>query len=313
MTSDQPVTLGVRDLLRIPDFRRLCLAQAISDIGDGMTLTALFLLVLDLAGASTTTRADVDPGRHAARHRRPVRRAIADRHDRRRIMLASDLLRAGSSRRWSSSRRGSGCRCSSRWPASRRSSASSSPPPAAMLSPASSRARACSPRTRWARRPHRVGVIGAGVTGVIAGVTGLVWPVLVVDAATFLVSVVLVWGVDRRSRSRPAPHTRPRRQDMGLGGAWRTGCAIIGRSRALQAAIVGVSVVMLGVGAINVLFFPFLVSDLGSSPIWSGPLEAAQTLSMILAGALVRACRPVASARRMVTSAWRGSPSSSPC
>ena len=44
---------------------------------------------------------------------------------------------------------------------------------------------------------------------------------------------------------------------------------------------------MLGVGAINVLFIPFLVDDLGASPAWAGPLEGAQTLSMILAGGLM--------------------------
>ena len=43
---------GIRDLLRLPDFRRLYLAQAISDIGDGMTYLALFLLVLDLTGST---------------------------------------------------------------------------------------------------------------------------------------------------------------------------------------------------------------------------------------------------------------------
>ena len=44
---------------------------------------------------------------------------------------------------------------------------------------------------------------------------------------------------------------------------------------------------MLGVGAINVLFVPFLITDLGASPAWAGALELAQTVSMILAGALM--------------------------
>ena len=54
---------------------------------------------------------------------------------------------------------------------------------------------------------------------------------------------------------------------------------------------------MLGVGAINVLFIPFLVNDLGASPAWAGPLEGAQTLSMILAGGLWAACRPGSASR----------------
>src|SRR5689334_3971530 len=92
-TSATP-SVGVRELLRIPDFRRLYLAQAISDIGDGMTYLALFLLVLDLTGSTAAIALmsilvalpPVTVGLFAG--------AYADRHDRRRIMLVSDTLRA---------------------------------------------------------------------------------------------------------------------------------------------------------------------------------------------------------------------------
>ncbi len=95
--TDVPVAprVGVRDLLRIPDFRRLFLAQAISDLGDGMTYLALFLLVLDLTGSTAAIALmaillavpPVTIGLFAG--------AYADRHDRRRIMIVSDTLRAG--------------------------------------------------------------------------------------------------------------------------------------------------------------------------------------------------------------------------
>ena len=94
--TDVPVArpFGVRDLLRIPDFRRLYLAQAISDIGDGMTYLALFLLVLDLTGSAAAIALlsilvalpPVTIGLFAG--------AWADRSDRRRIMIVSDTLRA---------------------------------------------------------------------------------------------------------------------------------------------------------------------------------------------------------------------------
>ena len=96
------------------------------------------------------------------------------------------------------------------------------------------------------------------------------WPVLVVDAATFLVSVVLVYGVTREL-GRPDALAVAKAKTQGLGGAVADGLRIIGRSRSLVAALGGVSVVMLGVGAINVLFIPFLVNDLGASPAWAGP------------------------------------------
>ena len=93
-TATAAPAIGMRDLLRLADFRRLYLAQAISDIGDGMTYLALFLLVLDLTGSTAAIALmsilvalpPVTIGLFAG--------AYADRHDRRRIMLVSDTLRA---------------------------------------------------------------------------------------------------------------------------------------------------------------------------------------------------------------------------
>ena len=39
---------------------------------------------------------------------------------------------------------------------------------------------------------------------------------------------------------------------------------------------------MLGLGAVNVLFVPLLVTDLQVSPAWFGALDLAQSASMIL-------------------------------
>ena len=140
--------------------------------------------------------------------------AWADRHDRRRIMIASDSLRA---------RRRAGlvrsprrtrtlpARCSPS-PACRRSSARSSRRRAWRSSRASCPPRACS-RANSLEPGHDAwspGVIGAAVTGVIAATAGVAWPVFVVDAATFLVSVV--------ARVRRHPRARaPRRPGHGQG------------------------------------------------------------------------------------------------
>jgi MFS family permease len=58
-------------------------------------------------------------------------------------------------------------------------------------------------------------------------------------------------------------------------------------SPVLLGTLTGAAVAMLGLGGVNVLFIPFLINELGASPVWAGPLEAAQTLSMVLAGAVV--------------------------
>jgi MFS family permease len=288
MTDTQPAAaIGVRDLLRIPDFRRLYLAQAISDIGDGMTYLALFLLVLDLTGSTAAIALmsilvalpPVTIGLFAG--------AWADRHDRRRIMLVSDTLRAvvvvtmvlAATRDAIPVLFALACLQSI-------IGTFFSPARIAMLPrvvPAEGLlvANSIGQATRMV-----AGVIGAAVTGLIAGVAGVVWPVIVVDAATFLASVVLVYGVTREL-GVPDAAAVAKAKAQGIGGAVADGLRIVARSRWLVAALGGVSVVMLGVGAINVLFIPFLVNDLGASPAWAGPLEGAQTLSMILAGGLM--------------------------
>src|SRR4051794_36624748 len=94
--TDAPAArpIGTRDLLRLPDFRRLYVAQAVSDLGDGMTYLALFLVVLALTGSAAAIALmsilvalpPVTIGLFAG--------AWADRADRRRIMVVSDALRA---------------------------------------------------------------------------------------------------------------------------------------------------------------------------------------------------------------------------
>ena len=95
--TDQPTpaALSARDVLRIPTFRRLWLGQLVSEAGDGLTNLALLLLVNHLTGSTAAIAAmaiclAIPPltiGLFAG--------AYVDRADRRRIMLASDLLRAG--------------------------------------------------------------------------------------------------------------------------------------------------------------------------------------------------------------------------
>jgi MFS family permease len=293
---------GVRDLLRIPDYRRLYIGQAISDVGDGMTYLALFLLVLDLTGSTAlialmsilVALPPVTIGLFAG--------AWADRSDRRRIMVGSDALRA--------------VLVVALVPAAIAgavpvifalafaqavvgtffSPARSALVPRVVPADALLAANTLGQATRMI-----AGVAGAMVTGVVAGAAGVAWPVFLVDAATFLASVVLVAGVTRAA-GRPDAAAVERIRNRGMGGAVVDGLRIIAQSRPLVAALGGVSVTMLGIGAINVLFVPFLVRELGGSPAWAGPMEGAQTLSMILASALI----PSLAARRGASTVLTG-------
>ena len=88
-------SLSSRDVLRVPDFRSLFVGQTISDFGDAMTSLALLLVVNNLTGSTAALALmaialalpQVTVGVIAG--------VYVDRWDRRRVMLASDLLRAG--------------------------------------------------------------------------------------------------------------------------------------------------------------------------------------------------------------------------
>jgi hypothetical protein len=51
--------------------------------------------------------------------------------------------------------------------------------------------------------------------------------------------------------------------------------------------VISASALMLGIGAVNVLFVPLLINDLGVSPAWFAAIDAAQTAGMILAAAIL--------------------------
>ncbi|MEO5965604.1 MAG: MFS transporter [Candidatus Limnocylindrales bacterium] len=278
---------GVRDLLKIPDFRRLYAAQAISDLGDGMTYLALFLLVLDLTGSTAAIALmsilvalpPVTIGLFAG--------AYADRHDRRRIMIVSDALRAVVVVTMILVARADALpalfalACFQAVIGTFFSPARSAMIPRVVPANGLMAANSLSQATRMI-----ASVLGAAITGVVAAIAGSATPVLLIDGATFLVSVILVLGV-ARGTGMPSAAAAAGAKARGIGGAVVDGLRVIAGSRPLIAALTGVSVTMLGIGAINVLFIPFLVRELGASTAWAGPLEGAQTLSMILAGGLL--------------------------
>jgi MFS family permease len=283
-SAPDTVPVTTRDLLRLPAFRRLYLAQAISDVGDGMTYLALFLVVLQLTGSTAAIALmsilialpPVTIGLFAG--------AWADRADRRRIMVGSDTLRAGI--------------VLLLVPAV----VAGAVPVIFVLATIQAIIGTFFAPARMALLPHAVplegllaanslgqvtrtvaSVIGATVMGAIAGTTGAVWPVFVIDAATFLASALIVLGL-AHELGPPARRTTAANRPRGMTASVAEGLRVIARSSHLLAALGGVAVTMLGVGAINVLFIPFLVDELGASPAWAGPLEAAQAASMVVAG-----------------------------
>ena len=93
--TDQPAPLGARAVLRIPDYRRLWAAQGVSDIGDALTSLTLLIVVTRLTGSTAALAAMAIALAVPAIVVGPIAGVFVDRWDRRRVMLASDLIRAG--------------------------------------------------------------------------------------------------------------------------------------------------------------------------------------------------------------------------
>ena len=283
-STASPAPLGVRAILRIRAFRLLWLGQLISEAGDGLTNLTLLLLVNALTGSTAALAAMAIVLAIPPLTIGLVAGTYVDRFDRRRIMLASDLLRAivvlgfilvGSA--------------SSLWllyilafvqsaigtfftPA--RGAVIPRIVPNEGLLAANSLAQA----TRVTS-----GIVGAALAGLIVGIVGVFWPAFVLDAASFLASFLLIARL---------PAAVGRIEDVsqvaaGVRGALLVGLRTIGRSRVLSTTILALAVSMLGLGAVNVLFVPFVVDVLQAGPAWLGPVEIAQSASMILASGLI--------------------------
>jgi MFS family permease len=82
-------------LLRRGGYRDLVIGQAVSSFGDWMGTVALMALVLDLTGSATAVGVILVLRLLPAGFAGPIAAGVAERWDRRRIMLTCDLLRAG--------------------------------------------------------------------------------------------------------------------------------------------------------------------------------------------------------------------------
>ena len=283
-TTSDAAPLGVRAILRIREYRLLWLGQLVSEAGDGLTNLTLLLLVNALTGSTAALA-----GMAIVLAIPPLTIGLlagtyVDRFDRRRIMLASDLLRAvvvlgfilvgSAANLWLLYVLAFVQSAVGTFFAPARGAVIPRVVPTSGLLAANSLAQA----TRVVS-----GVVGAAAAGLIVGVAGTFWPAFVLDAASFLASFVIISRLPGAAGRIEAAGDAA----AGVGGALLVGLRTIARSRVLVTTIVTLAVSMLGLGAVNVLFVPFVVDILAVGPAWLGPVELAQSSSMILASGLI--------------------------
>lgn len=104
-----------------------------------------------------------------------------------------------------------------------------------------------------------------------------------IDSASYLFSALLVLGI-------VGVVTRAQAREVSRRSAWKDlaeGVRYALGSRLLQGITLGLGVAMLGIGAVNVLFVPFLRHTFGVSPEALGGIQTAQGAGMLLGGLLM--------------------------
>lgn len=273
----------MRDLLRIRDFRLLFIGQAGSTWGDALTNLALLILTQRLTGSvaavAGTAIAVALPqllfGLPAG--------ALVDRWDRKKVMVAADMLRAllvigfalvnSTGRIWlmyvlAFTQAGISVFFN---------------PARGVLVPAIVKPdRLLAANSSMETSRIVFGLLGTAAAGVWAGVSADMRLLFVLDSLTFIASACLVQAI--RTPSEPA---KAGAAQTGMRNELVEGFRNILGSRVLLGVLIGAGIFMFGVGAVNVLLVTFLIDELAVSETWFGILEAAQVSSMVMSGALL--------------------------
>jgi MFS family permease len=300
---NQAKPLSAREVLRLPDFRRLWTGQVISDFGDALTSLSLLLVVNQLTGSTAALALmaiclalpQVTVGIVAG--------VYVDRWDRRRVMLVSDLLRAGLvlgfvlvgsiDTLWLLYLLAISQAAIGTFFAPARTALIPSIVPREGLMAANS----LSQGSRLV-----AGVLGTGAAGAIIGLIGVAWPAFVIDSLTFLVSFVFVVRVTVSGRVAATAGE----QASGVLRSVVEGMRVVAGSRMLSGTLISAGVVMLGLGAVNVLFVPLLINELRVPATWFGGIELAQTSSMILSAVILATVLARLGATRVITLGMAG-------
>ena len=276
-------------LLRIPDLRTLLVADFISDFGSAATVLAVQLLVLDLTGSTAAL------GLTAVLAALPsvtigfVAGGVADRFNRRQLMIGANLIRA--------------VLVLLIIPASKLGEVAF--PAIAVLtllqgiagsffSPSNSAVIA-----RLVPEDRRVNigslrqtllivtnVLGVSFAGIVLGLSGNRDLLFAIDSVSFLVAGLVLFLISRNvGRPEVSAEVLAERKGLGI----REGLAVVRASRMLIAITVGPAIVMLGVGAVNVLFVPFVYKELQAPLALAGAIEGSMLISMLIGSALAPA------------------------
>jgi len=285
-------TSGHWGLLRHSAFRRLWIGQAISEIGDGLTGLALAIVVFRLTGSAAalgvltvlTSIPQLALGLHAG--------VLVDRWERRRVMVATDLIRAAVVAGLMVVR-GPGDLWLLYTLATAHAAASVffEPARAAILPHLVTRETLLGANSVLQSTRVVAGVAGTALAGVLLALPQGARVAFGVDALSFVASAIAIASlrVPLRTDAPESVHV-----------ALVRGLRFLFASPTLVGLLLTFAVTVLGVSAVNVVFVPFVTTELHGSSALIGFMRAAQTVGMVAAGAAIAAVSArVAPARLM--------------
>jgi hypothetical protein len=239
--------MGVRDILRIRDYRLLISGQAISDIGDGITFLLLLLVINELTG-STSMLALMAIAEAVPQFTVGLMAGVyVDRWNRRSVMLAADLLRAVIVMAFAVVSVVGFVPLLYVLGFAQSSISTFFRPARGALLPRIVPAEGLPAANSLAQASQVLGaVIGAGIAGLIFSAFGSGVLGFAIDALTFVVSFLLISRIGGEvGRIRAEAHAEQRDMRRSLA----EGIAIVRGSRLLTGSLIAAAVSMLGLGA----------------------------------------------------------------
>ena len=272
----------MRELFKIRDYRLIWTGQAVSNFGDALTNLALLLTTQRLTGSTaavaTTAIAIALPTLLFGL----VAGAYVDRWNRKRVMIVSDLFRTSFvlafllvttvDRMWILY-----------VVAFIQASLGTffTPAKSAYLPRIVGADHLISANSVSQMTQIVFGLIGTAIAGVIASLNETLALAYIIDAGSFLISLAAISMV----RTDASPQ-RIETADTSILADIRVGLRVLTESKVLRGVLLGAGVMMLGLGAVNVLLVPLIVEDLMVPETWFAGFEGAQVVSMVAASAI---------------------------
>ena len=282
MTAD--TNLGAKAVLANPNFRNLWLGQTISQIGDGLTSLAVLVMINKLTGSTAAIAIMTIAIALPQLLMGLLAGVFVDRWDRKRILIVSDMLRGLMVLGFIFIRRPEEVWLFYALGFAQAAVGTFFDPAKSALIPSIIPREGLLAANGLSQTTRVItGVIGSALAGVLVGLAGNGWPAFSLDALSFFVSALFI------TRMMVPRHEAASSQ----GGVHATltqladGLRLFLTERALLAVVLVLAVTMLGLGAVNVLFIPFLVNTLHVRTEALGLVEAAQVTGMILGSGLV--------------------------